>query len=172
MAHGNRNASEDAKDCEWYTPLWFYEAIAVPIDLDPCHPIEKLPWSPAKKVYNILDDGLAQPWAGFVYMNPPYGKAIVPWYKRLIAHGDGLALVPSATETGWWQEFASAASMVLFPQGRINFWGRDMKPRLNKEGKKSSNGLGSSVIAFGPSGIAACYNYMMSRPATIFKSAA
>ena len=62
-------------------------------------------------------------------MNPPYGAGIIDKFiSKLVYHvneGDvpeAIVLVNNATETGWFGELASVASVVVFPQSRIRYW--------------------------------------------------
>lgn len=55
-------------------------------------------------------DGLAQPWHGKVYMNPPYGRGIGQWVEKAIDEVYiyrraelVVALLPARTDTKWWQ---------------------------------------------------------------------
>ena len=82
---------------EWLTPRHVIEALA-PFDLDPCASIVR-PWPTAAMHYTIEDNGLAKPWAGRVWCNPPYGSQTGRWLARLRDHGDGIALVFARTET-------------------------------------------------------------------------
>jgi predicted RNA methylase len=40
-----------------------------------------------------------QPWSGTVFMNPPFGRrnGHVPWLRKFLAHGDGIAIVRAYT---------------------------------------------------------------------------
>lgn len=59
---------------DWYTPREIFAALGERFDLDPCSPGIGH-WVPADRVYTKADDGLAQSWNGFVFMNPPFGGA-------------------------------------------------------------------------------------------------
>ena len=59
---------------EWYTPRLIFETMGLQFDLDVAAPITGSPWVGASNFYSIEDDGLAQPWSGKVWMNPPYSK--------------------------------------------------------------------------------------------------
>jgi hypothetical protein len=41
--------------------------------------------------------------------------------RKLSAHGDGIALVHSRTDTAWWREAIAAASALCFVAGRVRF---------------------------------------------------
>lgn len=131
---------------EWLTPPELIRSLGE-FDLDPCSPIDR-PWDTAKLHYSIEDDGLSQPWAGRVWMNPPYGLQTGKWLSRLGRHGNGIALVFARTET---QMFAKhvwgRADAVLFVEGRIRF----RKPD-GSEGSYTSGGP-SALIAYGPENV-------------------
>lgn len=106
-------------------------------DLDPCTPLDRK-WDTADRHYTQADDGLAQPWAGRVWMNPPYSD-IGPWVQKMAAHRDGIALIFARTETSWWQRHVwPAADSVLFIAGRIEFVRADGKPGGNTAGAPSA----------------------------------
>jgi hypothetical protein len=128
---------------EWYTPPGIFDALGLDFDLDPCAPPGGLPWVPARRFYSIEDDGLSQPWAGRVWLNPPYGRLTVAWMRRLAAHGNGVALVFARTETQWWHETIGAAHAVCFIEGRLSFVARDGKPGI------SNAGAPSALVAYG-----------------------
>ena len=140
---------------EWYTPAWVFDALGLDFDLDPCHPRPRLPWTPAREVYSLPDDGLALPWFGRVWCNPPYGKETVRWLRRLAEHGDGVALVFARTDPDWFHEVAARADAVLFVRGRVRFVGADGKPPLGKDGKPGTPGAGSMLLAWGEDNVRA-----------------
>ena len=105
---------------EWLTPPEILRALGT-FDLDPCAPIVR-PWDTAAKHYTVADDGLALPWAGRVWCNPPFGREAVKWRRRMRAHGNGVALIPARTETAMFYETVwGAADGVLFLKGRPHF---------------------------------------------------
>jgi hypothetical protein len=106
---------------EWYTPRAIFDALGLSFDLDVCAPPGGLPWIPAKRSFSREEDGLAQPWRGRVWMNPPYGRGIEHWMRRLARHGDGIALVFARTDTAWWQEAVRQADAICFIRGRVRF---------------------------------------------------
>lgn len=123
---GHQSAAADS--IEWYTPRWVFEALGMEFELDPCSPPFRLPWIPARRFYSASEDGLMQPWSGSVWMNPPYGRSVGWWMRRLAAHGDGIALVPGRTDTDWYHESAPAALVKCELRGRVTFVDRDHRP--------------------------------------------
>ena len=117
--------SQRAKTCVWLTPPAILRALDWgSFDLDPCACSEPRPWSTARTHYTAEDDGLSQPWAGRVWLNPPYGPPpiIGPWMDRMAAHGNGTALIFARTETALFKRTVwDAASAVLFLTGRLHF---------------------------------------------------
>lgn len=117
---------------EWYTPSHFVEAarktMAV-IDLDPasCEAANEV--VKATRYYTKEQDGLSLPWAGRVWMNPPYdSKSVSAFIAKLVdcyqegSVEEACVLVNNATETKWGQSLAEASSACCFPLGRIMFW--------------------------------------------------
>jgi hypothetical protein len=118
MRHGRL---DEGSTVEWYTPPEIFQALGLTFDLDPCAPPGGLPWIPAKRFYSHQDDGLARAWRGRVWLNPPYGKGIDRWMRKLAAHGNGIALVHARTGAVWWREALSHASAVCFIAGGVRF---------------------------------------------------
>jgi len=138
----SEHQSSQAKTVEWLTPPEIVKALG-PFDLDPATPINR-PWDTAKKHYNVHDDGLNQPWAGRVWMNPPYGKDTPFWMRRLAYHGNGIALIFARTETAMFFESVwPKASAIFFFEGRLNFHFPD--------GSRcpSNSGAPSVLVAYG-----------------------
>ena len=80
---------------ERFTPRWIFDALGEQFDLDPASPVDAETNVPAESVYTRDDDGLAQAWHGFVWVNPPFSNS-TPWAERFLAHGNGLWLGPFA----------------------------------------------------------------------------
>ncbi len=78
---------------DYYTPRWIFDTMGITFDLDVACPPEGPINVPAARYYTALDDGLAQPWHGRVWMNPPYSKP-APWVDKWLEHGNGMALLP------------------------------------------------------------------------------
>lgn len=132
------------KSVEWYTPAWIFEALGLKFDLDPSSPHDVETPVPATTKYTVFDDGLKKPWFGRVWMNPPYGPSTGFWIRRMIDHGNGIALVFSRTDASWCQEAISRATAMLFIAGRIEFI-----PGKENSHKKGRCGAGTVMFAFG-----------------------
>lgn len=108
---------------DWYTPRDYFQKIGLRYALDPCSPGPHH-WVPADRVYTKADDGLAQPWHGEVWVNPPFGgrHGHVPWLRKFLDHGRGIALVRAYTSADWFHDIvAPAAETMLFPRGKTKF---------------------------------------------------
>jgi len=132
---------------EWYTPSWLFRALGVEFDLDPCSPGVPPSTVPAKRHLTKDDNGLAADWRGTVWLNPPFSSKRT-WYERLIAHGNGIALVPARTETHDLQGYMSAAHALLFLRGRIYFE-RGHRPGSNGRGITTTPPFGIVLCSYG-----------------------
>ena len=135
---------------EWYTPAYVFDALDVIFDVDVASP----PRSTHVRCRARLSAGaLEADWAGFVWMNPPFGgrNGLVPWLGKFFAHGNGVALTPDRTSAPWWQDAARRADAMLFTARKIKFERPD-----GSLGK--SPGDGTCLFAAGPSGVAALRN--------------
>ena len=101
-----------------------------------------MPWPTAKRMIHYPgEDGLSITWEGRVWLNPPYGRAIESWMKRMAEHGNGVALVFARTDAKWFQKYVfKAASSLLFLNRRIRF--------CLPDGTQGGNPAASSVLAF------------------------
>lgn len=126
---------------EWYTPAPITEAarkVLGAIDLDPASCSVANEVVKAAKFYSITDDGLNQPWAGRIWLNPPYSSDLVgKFIEKLTSHiaddtvTEAIVLVNNATETAWFQDLAGYATAVCFPKGRIKYWSPDRPDALS-----------------------------------------
>jgi DNA N-6-adenine-methyltransferase (Dam) len=107
---------------DWYTPREIFDALGLVFDLDPCSP-GRDHWVPAHRIYTVADDGLAKPWAGLVFMNPPFGgrNGHVPWLRKFLEHANGIAIVRAYTSSAWFYQWAIKAELMLFPKGKTKF---------------------------------------------------
>lgn len=127
---------------DWWTPKFIFDRLGLDFDLDPAAPAGGVPWIPCRRFYTPRDDGLQKPWFGRVWLNPPYGQATPRWLERMVAHGDGIALLFSRTDTRWFHEFAPTAAVACFLRGRIRF----VRPSGEEAG---TPGTGSMLLAWG-----------------------
>lgn len=105
----------------WLTPPEIVTALG-PFDLDPCAAPWPRPWDTATVHVVPPMDGLALPWVGRVWLNPPYGDKLCAWLEKMARHGSGIALTFARTETEAWQRWVWPwAKAVLFLAGRIHF---------------------------------------------------
>lgn len=108
----NTRATESTTNT-WLTPRWLIDALGE-FDLDPCAAPEPRAWSCAKRNISRPDDGLAHEWSGRVWLNPPYGKEIEPFMRRMSEHKKGLALTFMRSDSRWFQDFVLAKAAFLF----------------------------------------------------------
>jgi site-specific DNA-methyltransferase (adenine-specific) len=92
--------------------------------------------------YTKEDDAFTKPWAGTIWMNPPYGRQIGKWMKRAyeasLTGAKVVCLVPARTDTNWWWEFARKGD-IEFIRGRLKFGG-----------VQTSAPFPSAVVVFNP----------------------
>lgn len=123
-----------SKSDEYYTPAEYIAAVVDVlggIDLDPASCELAQATVGAARYYTKADDGLAQPWEGRVYLNPPYGTTGGEsnqgiWAKRLVdAYTSGavtgaVLLVKAALGYEWFEELWYRWP-VCFPRRRLSF---------------------------------------------------
>lgn len=149
-AFGMEREHSKHKSVEWYSPGWVFDGLELTFDVDPCSPFDMETVVPARVKYTVFDDGLAQPWYGRVWLNPPYGLDTALWMQRMIEHAHGIAMVFSRTDAAWCQDALKSADAFLFLSGRVNFI-----PGLENQHKKSRSGAGSVMLAWGEDCVAA-----------------
>ena len=91
---------------DWSTPSEFYNKLdsVFNFTLDPCSDDHN---HKTDKYFTESEDGLSKSWDGErVFMNPPYGREIGKWVKKASeTKGLVVCLVPSRTDTKWWQNY-------------------------------------------------------------------
>lgn len=117
---------------EWHTPANIIARVVRvlgKIDLDPCSNDPDSPSVPAIHHLTVADDGLAHPWFGRIYMNPPYGREIVQWVEHLCGQYEAghtieaIALVPARTDSRWFRRLRDYPRCFIW--GRLKFSGMD-----------------------------------------------
>jgi hypothetical protein len=96
---------------ERYTPRWIFDALGVEFDLDPASPVDGGSVVPARRVYTREDDGLVQPWSGFVWVNPPFSNT-TPWADRFMANPDGGLFLGPFANAKWTQMMLRSCELV------------------------------------------------------------
>lgn len=135
MSIGKHERPNKGETDIWLTPLSIIEKLGK-FDLDPCG-------ESFHKTANIIytKNGLEQPWFGRVWLNPPYSE-VEQWLKKLVSHGNGIALVFARMDVKWVHNIIPCASSVFFPKGRMWFLTKELK-------KKGNAGAPSMFLSFG-----------------------
>ena len=153
MTDTNRAYILPAKSTDWETPPELFDKLWDEVggfDLDPCcspeqysatrvlykrgkvyispdhYCVESLKQEP---IEDILVDGLAQPWFGKVFMNPPYGKGEGDWIARAYNETQSgntdlvVGLLPVRTDTIRWHKYIHNKAEIRFLKGRLTFVG-------------------------------------------------
>jgi len=123
-----------ANDC-LKTPEWVYRPLGK-IDLDPCAGIGT-DIGNTNLTLESGECGLSKEWKGFVYCNPPFSQKEI-WASKMIAHGNGILILPERGSAPWFGPLALAAGCYFVMGKKINFIGGP-----------SSNNLGSVLFPFG-----------------------
>ncbi len=126
----------------WATPQDLFDKLNAEFafDLDVCATPEN---AKVIRYFTKEQDGLAQPWSGRCWMNPPYGREIGRWMHKaycaaLFGDATVVCLVPARTDTAWWHDYAIKGE-VRFLRGRLKFGGH-----------KNSAPFPSAIVIFRP----------------------
>jgi site-specific DNA-methyltransferase (adenine-specific) len=131
---------------EWATPKNLFRALDAEFNftLDPCADETN---AKCARYFTEADDGLAQPWDGIVFMNPPYGRDIGKWvkkaYEESLRGATVVCLIPARTDTAYWHDYAMQADEVRFIRGRLHFGGEHERTAHNAP-------FPSAVVVFRP----------------------
>ena len=121
------HVSHNAGDNEWYTPPDIIEAARDcmgGIDLDPASSEKAQETVRADRFFTGQDDGLSQPWAGRIWLNPPYAQPLIGQFaEKVIAEpiDQACVLVNNATETKWGHSLLASGSVVCFIKARVRW---------------------------------------------------
>lgn len=138
----------------WLTPKWIVEELG-PWDLDPACPSGGMPYKSANRMIERWEDGMALPWKGRVWLNPPYGSQCGAFMEKMAEHGNGIALVAARTDVKWFHDFVfEKANALFFAKRRIKFERLDGKPA-------GGGNLASVFAAFGKKNVASLEKFSM-----------
>lgn len=122
----NTSTMFSSKTDLWETPQDFFDKLneEFHFTLDVC----ALPKNAkCEKYYTPEQDGLAQPWKGVVWCNPPYGREIGSWVRRAwlsrAAGNTVVMLLPARTDTRWFHDYIYGKAEIRFVKGRLKFGG-------------------------------------------------
>ena len=133
-----------AKPNSWIEPKELTDALGA-FDTAPFS-LANRPWDIATTHYSLDDQPLMMDWSTFerTWLYPPQGNPAKPYLEKMVAHGNGIALLPSRTETHVFTDYVwQGADAVLFIKSRLTFHHTD--------GTKASgqSGWGSALVAYG-----------------------
>jgi hypothetical protein len=141
------------KSDDWRTPKYIFDAMGMIFCMDAAGVADEKTHVPCQLA--VTQHGLTIPWAGFIWMNPPFGgrNAIRPWLEKFFAHGNGVALMPDRTSAPWfqWAAHHADADAVLFLSPKVKF------ERPNGTIGRSP-GSGTALMAAGSEGVRALVN--------------
>ena len=133
----------------WWTPPEICDAarhVLGGIDLDPASADDaNTRCVRATKYYTETDNGLAHPWPGRVWLNPPFGRGVIDRFSaKLINEIEfgrcvrAIALVNVDPSTKWFQALAKNATAIGFFNRRVRFFHGD--PDHPHYGERSTAG--------------------------------
>jgi len=169
----SKPANYSSESNEWYTPpQYVYAAREVMggIDLDPASCSKAQEWIRADRFFTEAGDGLALPWEGRVWLNPPYGtvagesQAGLFCRKAIKEHEEGRAkavivLVNSVHSQQWQAPLYKYP--VCFVDHRISF--------LDEKGEENPNPTFQNIFVYlGPdpmrfASVFSAFGYVMGR---------
>jgi phage N-6-adenine-methyltransferase len=131
LATADNHRAKGTGQNEWHTPEQYVEAaraVLGTIDLDPASNEVAQEVIRATTFYTKEEDGLAKPWRGSVWLNPPYSQPLIGQFgERLVAEYTAgnvpraIMLTHNYTDTGWFHRAEREASLICFTRGRIKF---------------------------------------------------
>lgn len=132
-------AAESADRDSWCTPAWL-TALLPHVDLDPCSNARST--VRARRTYDLVrgEDGLALPWFGMVFVNPPYSD-VLPWAWKLQDERELRSagyLVNADSSTRWWHALRLLLPLRFDFDKRIQF---DAPPGVKRSGNSKPQSL-------------------------------
>jgi len=111
---------------DWATPLDFWRSLDAEFGFTLDAAASEIN-AKCSRFFTEADDGLNQDWRGIVWCNPPYGRTIGKWVEKAYWSAQNGAtvvmLIPSRTDTGWWNDWAMKATEIRYVRGRLRFGG-------------------------------------------------
>lgn len=93
-------------------------------DLDPCAASKdrRRARVKARLLLTAEDDGLAVPWRGKVFVNPPYSRSLKAWVRKCANEGASgravvVGLLPARPDTRWWHDHIAGRAHVFMLRG-------------------------------------------------------
>ena len=149
---GGHQTPRRSRTDDWLTPPWLLDLLGgwQAFALDPCASVGQ-PWRTARRHYTVQDNGLMLPWAGDVWLNPPYSRYLLAAFMaRMAEHGRGIALIFARTETAtFFRHVWERATALLFVRGRLDFCTPNGLPARRKDGGSMNSGAPSVLCAYG-----------------------
>lgn len=114
-----------SKTDNWATPQSVFDELnsEFHFTLDPYADSEN---AKCAKYFTKEDDGLQQRW-NFerVFCNPPYGRVIGDWVRKMAEGGAEVCvgLLPARTDTRWFHDYIYGNAKIRFIRGRIKLGG-------------------------------------------------
>ena len=114
----------------WGTPIWLATALSQAVggfDLDPCAATtdRRKARVKARVLLTAADDGLAAPWRGKVFVNPPYSRGLSDWIRKCYHEAQRgclvVALIPARPDTSYWHDLIAGKGDVFLLRGRLKF---------------------------------------------------
>jgi phage N-6-adenine-methyltransferase len=135
---GQQGRAAASGEMDWHTPADVIAAartVLGAIDLDPASSDAAQATVRAARYFTARNNGLRQPWAGRVWLNPPYAYPLIEQFiGKLLAElrtghvTAALLLTNNSTDTSWFQAAAAAATAVAFFRGRLHFSNAPVAP--------------------------------------------